>query len=240
MSKMKFAVVVFRGSNCDRDTYLVIRDILGQPVEYVYWDQTSLAGADCVILSGGFADGDYLRAGAIATDSPIMDPIREHARLGKLVLGICNGFQILCQSKLLPGSHLWNDVVRFRCMPTRLRVETTSTPFTRGCSVGDTLSIPIAHNEGRYYVDQATLAKMEENQQIVFRYVDENGEPIPASNPNGSVSNIAAVCNPERNVTGIMPHPERVSEALLCTNSTDGLVIWNSILKEVVKNGAVN
>lgn len=226
---MKFGVIVFPGSNCDLDAYHLVRDVLGAPVEYIWHAERSVAGFDCLILPGGFSYGDYLRCGAIARFSPVMPAVVEFARRGGLVLGICNGFQILTEAGLLPGALYSNTSLQFRCRDTILRVENNDTPFTRGLPPGQLLSIPIAHGEGNYYVDPVTLEQMEAMGQIVFRYADREGRITPDANPNGSVGNIAGVCNENRNVLGMMPHPERAGEALL--GSTDGLLIFKSILE---------
>ncbi len=217
---MRFAVCVFPGSNCDYDTYYVIRDILNQEVSFVPYTQRSLEGFDCVVLPGGFSFGDYLRAGVLASKTPLGHAIVDFAQKGGLVLGICNGFQILTELKLLPGALLKNESMRFVCKDVQLRVENNTIPFTRRFEKGEIIGLPIAHGEGRYYVDQETLALMQERGQIVLRYYGEN--------PNGSVDNIAGVCNKEGNVFGLMPHPERACEDLL--GNHDGLLLWNSLL----------
>jgi phosphoribosylformylglycinamidine synthase len=225
---MKFGVVVFPGSNCDLDAYHLVKDVLGQPVEYVWHREESVAGFDCIVLPGGFSYGDYLRSGAIARFSPVMKSVVEFARSGGLVLGICNGFQVLVEAGLLPGALYRNTVLQFRCQFTHLAVENTDTPFTGAVEPGRILKIPVAHGEGNYCVDPETLRTMEQNGQIVFRYVTAEGEATPDANPNGSLYNIAGVCNQEKNVLGMMPHPERAGERIL--GSEDGLVIFESLL----------
>jgi phosphoribosylformylglycinamidine synthase len=233
---MKFAVIVFPGSNCEADTYHVIKDVLGLPVEYI-WHATAgrraLDRFDCVVLPGGFAYGDYLRVGAIAAISPIMEAVAEHAEQGKLVLGICNGFQILLETQLLPGAILRNDSLQFRAQWVHLRVENDQTPFTRRYERGQVLRLPIAHGDGNYFAEPATLAEIEAHGQVIFRYCDAAGNVTHAANPNGSVHNIAGIRNRRGNVLGLMPHPERASEALL--GGTDGLGLWHSIASALVE-----
>lgn len=225
---MKFAICVFPGSNCDYDVYYVIKDILGQSAEFVYYTQKNLEGYDCVVLPGGFSFGDYLRAGALASKTPLAYAVQDFAQKGGLVLGICNGFQILTELHLLPGALLKNENLRFVCRDVCLRVENTQIPFTRKIEKGEVLNIPIAHGEGRYYVPEDLLKQMEDRNQIVLRYCDHEGNITPSSNPNGSVGNIAGVCNKEGNVLGLMPHPERASEDLF--GSHDGLLFWHSLI----------
>jgi phosphoribosylformylglycinamidine synthase len=225
---MTFAIVVFPGSNCDHDAYHAVKHVLGQDAQFVWHKETSLGGADVVILPGGFSHGDYLRTGAIARFSPIMDAVRAFAAQGGPVLGICNGFQILLEAGLLPGAILRNVGLKFRCEHVHLRVEATDTPFTLRCTRGEVLRIPIAHGEGNYYADAQTLASLEANRQVVFRYSTADGEIDPAANPNGSAHAIAGICNPARNVLGLMPHPERACEPAL--GSADGLVIFESVV----------
>jgi len=226
---MKFGVVVFPGSNCDDDAFHVVEKVLGQPVEFIWHQSMNLAGLDAVILPGGFAFGDYLRTGAIAKFSPVMRAVERFAHSGGLVLGICNGFQILLESGLLPGAMLRNAGLRFRCMPVHIRVETTETPFTCAAHPGQVLQVPIAHNEGNYYCTAKVLADLEKHSQVVFRYTETDGTGDAAANPNGSLANIAGICNRERNVLGLMPHPERASEAELGSN--DGLTIFRSMVQ---------
>ena len=226
---MKFGVVILPGSNCDHDALHVAREVLGVDAEILWHKDTGLKGSDCVILPGGFAYGDYLRAGALAKFAPIMEPIRRHAAAGGLVLGICNGFQVLTEVGLLPGALMRNRHLRFICRDVHVRTETSSTPFTSTLNQGQVLKLPIAHGEGNYIADQATLDSLESNGQVVFRYCDSQGRTSDEANPNGSARNIAGICNRERNVLGLMPHPERCSEPIL--GNTDGLQIFESILK---------
>ncbi|CEP67594.1 Glutamine amidotransferase [Moorella glycerini] len=225
---MKFGVIVFPGSNCDQDVYYVLGAVLGQPVDYLWHGDTDVAGYDCLVLPGGFSYGDYLRAGAIARFAPIMPAVIDFARSGGLVLGICNGFQILLEAGLLPGAMRRNDCLQFRCQWTYLRVENNATPFTNRFREGQVIRIPIAHGEGNYYADAATLAELEANRQIIFRYCTPDGEVTPAANPNGSVGNIAGIINREGNILGMMPHPERCAESLL--GGTDGRELFASIV----------
>ncbi|MFN3813822.1 MAG: phosphoribosylformylglycinamidine synthase I [Aquificaceae bacterium] len=225
---MKFGVCVFPGSNCDYDVYYVIRDVLGQDVELLHYKQTDIKGFDCVILPGGFSFGDYLRAGALASKTPLAYAIQDFAGKGGLVFGICNGFQILTELHLLPGALLRNDNLRFVCKDVHVKVESNKSMFTRKIEKDEILTIPIAHEEGRYYVPQEALREMEDKGQIVLRYCDEEGNITEDANPNGSVSNIAGVCNKEGNVFGMMPHPERASEDIL--DSHDGLLLWYSLI----------
>ncbi len=228
---MKFGVVVFPGSNCDHDTYHAVGSVLRQPVELLWHDSSNLAGCDAIILPGGFAFGDYLRTGAIARFSPIMRAVERFANSGGLVIGICNGFQILLEAGLLPGAMLRNRQLRFLCRYVHLRVETTRTPFTSAARRGQILKIPIAHMDGSYFCDQNTLADLQQNDQIVLRYTTPAGELNEAANPNGSLAAIAAICNRQRNVFGMMPHPERAMEASL--GSSDGLVIFHSMINSL-------
>ena len=224
---MKFGVVVFPGSNCDHDTYHVLSKVIGQPVDFIWHRQSTLNGSDAVILPGGFSYGDYLRTGAIARFSPVMGAVKEFAARGGLVMGICNGFQILCEAGLLPGALLRNANLKFICGHVNMRVEATDTPFTSRCQRGQVLSVPIAHGDGNYYCDAATLAELQSENRIIFRYADEKGGLAEGANPNGSLDNIAGICNRERNVLGLMPHPERASEMLLA--SQDGRIIFYSL-----------
>jgi phosphoribosylformylglycinamidine synthase I len=224
---MKFGVVVFPGSNCDHDAYHVISKHVGQPVDFIWHKQTDLSGFDAVIVPGGFSYGDYLRAGALARFSPVMESVKQFAAEGKFVLGICNGFQILCESGLLPGVLRRNAGLHFVCRHVNLRLENQKTPFTTEVNGNKTLSIPIAHAEGNYTCDDDTYNMLEENGQIVFRYCNEDGELSDEANPNGSRSNIAGICNLERNVLGMMPHPERACEEMLGSN--DGRDIFRSL-----------
>lgn len=228
---MKFGVIVFPGSNCDHDAYHALKHVLGQPASFLWHRDADLSGVDAVIVPGGFSYGDYLRCGAIARFSPIMDSVGEFAEKGGLVLGICNGFQILQEAQLLPGVLLRNSGLKFVCRHVHLRTEKVGTPFTSLCTQGQLLRIPIAHNEGNFFVEPEKLEELKRNNQIVFRYVDENGEPTPEANPNGSIDNIAGVINRRGNVLGMMPHPERAVEDLL--DSHDGLIIFQSMLESL-------
>jgi phosphoribosylformylglycinamidine synthase I len=230
---MKFAIVVLPGSNCDHDALHVTKDILGEEAELLWHKETELHGADCVIVPGGFAYGDYLRAGALAKFAPVMEPIRRHAADGGLVLGICNGFQVLTEAGLLPGALMRNEHLRFVSRDVWLRTEQTDTPFTSALARGQVLRVPIAHGEGNYFADDAMLDELEANGQVVFRYCDAEGRVTREANPNGSARNIAGICNRGRNVMGLMPHPERCSEALL--GNTDGLAIFKSIVASMAK-----
>jgi phosphoribosylformylglycinamidine synthase len=226
---MKFAVIVFPGSNCDQDAYYAATHVLGQTAELVWHKDTDLKGADVVVLPGGFAHGDYLRTGAMARFSPIMREVKAFAENGGPVLGICNGFQILLESGLLPGAMLRNRGLKYRCEHVHVRVEQTDTPFTCGAQVGQVLRIPIGHGEGNYYAPPDVLERIEANRQVVLRYSTPDGRIDDAANPNGSVHAIAGICNERRNVVGMMPHPERACEPQL--GSVDGLVILESIVK---------
>ena len=233
---MKFGVIVFPGSNCDHDAYHVVSKHVGQPVDFVWHQETDLSSFDAVIVPGGFSYGDYLRAGALARFSPVMESVRNFASDGKFVFGICNGFQILCESGLLPGALRRNAGLHFVCKHVNLKVENQNTPFTMAVESGRVLSIPIAHAEGNYTCDDETYNTLEENGQIVFRYADGHGEIVDAANPNGSRSNIAGICNQDRNVLGMMPHPERACEELLGSN--DGRDIFRSLTNAIeLKNG---
>jgi phosphoribosylformylglycinamidine synthase I len=224
---MKFGVIVFPGSNCDHDAYHVISKHVGQPVDFIWHRETNLDDYDAVILPGGFSYGDYLRAGALASFSPVMNAVREFAARGRLVLGICNGFQILCETGLLPGALIRNRDLHYICDHIHVRVETTETPFTNQLKGGRVLRIPIAHAEGNYVCDDATFDELEREDRIVFRYCDERGQVTDASNPNGSRDSIAGICNRGRNVLGLMPHPERACEDIL--GSSDGRDIFRSL-----------
>jgi len=233
---MKFGVVVFPGSNCDHDTYHVVSKVIGQPVDFIWHKEEQVDRFDAIILPGGFSYGDYLRSGAIARFSPVMRSIRQFAQEGGLVMGICNGFQILCEAGLLPGALLRNRDLKFICEHVNIRVERTDTPFTTACQTGQVLSIPIAHGEGNYFCDQRTLDELEGEGRVIFRYCDASGRVTDEANPNGSLNNIAGICNRERNVMGLMPHPERASESLL--GSSDGREIFLSMadsLREMIK-----
>lgn len=225
---MRFGIVMLPGSNCDHDALHVTHDVLGEDVEMLWHKDTTLKGADCVIIPGGFAYGDYLRAGALAKFAPIMEPIRRHAASGGLVFGICNGFQVLTEAGLLPGALMRNQNLRFLSREVVVRTEENDTPFTSGLTSGQRLRLPIAHGEGNYFADEATLDELERNHQVIFRYCDDEGRLTGESNPNGSSRSIAGICNRDRNVLGMMPHPERCSEALL--GNVDGLGIFQSIV----------
>jgi phosphoribosylformylglycinamidine synthase I len=234
---MKFGVVVFPGSNCDHDAYYALGQVLHQPVEFLWHQSEQISCFDAIILPGGFSYGDYLRTGAIARFSPVMRAVEKFAHAGGLVLGICNGFQILCEAGLLPGVLQRNAGQRFVCRQVHIRVETTDTPFTAAAKSGQVLRIPIAHGEGNYFCDAATLAELESNHQIVFRYTTRDGSEEAAANPNGSLANIAGICNRERNVMGLMPHPERAVEAAI--GSDDGLVVFRSLIESLMRQAAV-
>jgi phosphoribosylformylglycinamidine synthase I len=229
---MKFGVVVFPGSNCDHDAFYAISSILKKPVEFIWHQSQDLANCDAIILPGGFAYGDYLRTGAIARFSPVMKSVEKFAKSGGMVLGICNGFQILLEAGLLPGAMMRNSGLRYICRHVFIRVEQTDTPFTNAALRGQVLKIPIAHNDGNYNAHEATLADLEENRQILFRYTTPDGANDAVGNPNGSLHNIAGICNRERNVAGLMPHPERAVESAL--DSADGLVIFKSLVESLV------
>src|SRR5258708_71895 len=233
---MKFGVVVFPGSNCDHDASYAIGNFLKNPFKFICHQSQDLPNCHAIILPCGFAFGDYLRTGAIARFSPVMKSVEKFAKSGGMVLGICNGFQILCEAGLLPGAMMRNSGLRYICRHVHIRVEQTDTPFTNAARPGQILKIPIAHNDGNYTCDEATLAQLEKNHQIVFRYTTPDGTNDTAGNPNGSLHHIAGVCNRERNVAGLMPHPERAVESAL--GSSDGLVILRSMVEALV--GAAN
>ncbi|MDW8344392.1 MAG: phosphoribosylformylglycinamidine synthase subunit PurQ [Verrucomicrobiae bacterium] len=216
---MRFGILQFPGSNCDQDAYHVLANVLGQPTRYIWHKESSLGDVDCVILPGGFSYGDYLRTGAIARFSPAMHAVRAFAKAGGLVLGICNGFQILCEAHLLPGALIRNRGLKFVCDWVTLRVDSTNSPFTNACRRGQLLRIPVAHGEGCYVAEPDVLERLRREDRVLLRYVD---------NPNGSLDDIAGICNEARNVFGLMPHPERASETIL--GSTDGRLIFESLL----------
>lgn len=230
---MKFGVVVFPGSNCDHDMIYVLKKKLGQQVVALWHKETDLQACDMVVLPGGFSYGDYLRSGAIARFSPIMSSVIDHARNGGHVLGICNGFQILCEAHLLPGVLLHNPTHRFICRNTYIRSETRESLVTAVTRPGEPLKIPIAHGEGRFHASAEVIQSLNANDQILFRYCDESGRVTPEANPNGSLENIAGICNEERNVFGMMPHPERAADAEL--NNTDGIQIFQGVIDALVK-----
>lgn len=219
----KFGVLVFPGSNCDRDVAYVTRDILKQPTRMVWHQDTDISDLDVIIIPGGFSYGDYLRCGAIARFSPVMQQVVEHAQKGKFVIGICNGFQVLTEAGLLPGALVRNQDLHFVCDRSPLKVERTDLPWTQAYTKGEIITLPIAHGEGRYHADDVTLAEIEDNNQVVFRYEGEN--------PNGSLNNIAGICNRTGNVLGMMPHPERASDAML--GGSDGLKLFSGLLEQV-------
>jgi phosphoribosylformylglycinamidine synthase I len=224
---VKFGVIVFPGSNCDHDAYHVISKHVGQPVDFIWHRDTDLSSYDAVIIPGGFSYGDYLRAGALARFSPVMTSVQKFAAQGRFVLGVCNGFQILCEAGLLPGALIRNRDLHFICDHVHVRVESPETPFTNELPRGRVLHIPIAHAEGNYVCDDATLGELKREDRVIFRYCDERGEATDAANPNGSRDNIAGICNRARNVLGLMPHPERACEDLL--GSSDGRDIFRSL-----------
>ncbi len=233
---MNFGVVIFPGTWSDCDFHFVIGEVLRQPVRYIWHRDRNLTDIDCVILPGGFAYGDYLRAGAIAGRSPVLEALPDFVARGGLVLGSCNGFQILCEAKLLPGALMRNDCLQYRCQSTYLLVENTETPFTRAIRPGQVLKMPISHGEGRYFADPDTLRKLKDNGQIVFRYCTENGTVTRGANPNGSIANIAGVVNETGTVLGLMPHPERAAESAM--GGTDGTLIFHSLLGSLVEDGS--
>jgi phosphoribosylformylglycinamidine synthase subunit PurQ / glutaminase len=228
---VKFGIVVFPGTNCDLDTEHVLTRVMGCEASFVWHGDRVLGAYDCLVLPGGFAHGDYLRAGAVARFSPVMDAVMAFAQAGKPVLGICNGFQVLVESGLLPGAMMRNAGLRFVCKWVNIRVETRETPFTSDCRPGEVLRLPIAHGEGNYYCDPATLAEMTGAGQVLFRYCDTEGAVTPGANPNGSLENIAGIANRAGNVVGLMPHPERASERLL--GSEDGRRIFQSMIRSL-------
>jgi phosphoribosylformylglycinamidine synthase len=229
---MKFGVVVFPGSNCDEDMVYVLQNILKQETVKLWHKNTNLEACDVIVLPGGFSYGDYLRSGAIARFSPIMSKIIEHANNGGIVIGICNGFQILCESGLLPGALLHNNSRKFICKNVFIKAQSSDAALTQFIPKNKPLKIPIAHGEGKYFADEATLKQLNENQQILFRYCDETGNITDEANPNGTLENIAGVCNANKNVFGMMPHPERASDKEL--SNEDGILLFDSLLKSFV------
>jgi len=227
----KFGVVIFPGSNCDQDMICVLQDIMGQKVEKLWHKEADLKGCDFIVLPGGFSYGDYLRSGAIARFSPIMDQVIQHANKGGYVLGICNGFQVLCESGLLPGALLHNNNQKFICSNIHLKTITTDSKITAQLNPAQPLKIPIAHGEGRYFCDEESLTSLKKGDQILFKYCDENGTISDDTNPNGSIDNIAGVCNANKNVFGMMPHPERAADTSL--GNCDGKLLFESILELV-------
>ena len=235
---MNFAVLQFPASNCDQDAVHALRNVLGHPARYVWHKETSLGDADAVIVPGGFSYGDYLRCGAIARFSPVMQAVRQFADNGGLVLGICNGFQVLTEAGLLPGALVRNRDLQFHCEHIFLKTVATSSPFTNRIPANKLLKIPIAHGEGCYFADEETIAKLQTNNQILWQYCDANGEVTDAANPNGSLQNIAGVCNERRNIAGLMPHPERACEPVL--GSDDGKLILESVIAALEGKAVAN
>jgi phosphoribosylformylglycinamidine synthase I len=230
--RMQASVVVFPGSNCDRDVKVAIEKITGAKVSMIWHADAAVPQTDLIVLPGGFAYGDYLRTGAMAAHSPIMRDVVAKAKAGTPVLGICNGFQVLCESGLLPGVLMRNASLKFVCRDVHIKVERTDTPFTKAYAQGEIIRIPVAHGDGNYFADAATLNALENEGRVVFRYVDREGEPTPASNPNGSQRNIAGICDERRRVVGLMPHPERLFEPLL--GGTDGRKMFESVFASLV------
>ena len=226
---MRFAVLVFPGTWSDRDCQWALSKVMGHQADLVWHREGDLSSYDCVVLPGGFSYGDYLRTGAIARFSPVMTAVARHVKQGKLVIGICNGFQILCEAHLLPGALMRNDSLQYRCEWVQLRIENADTAFTMACEPGQVLTMPISHGEGRYFADDATLAKLESGNRVVFRYCTPAGEVTSDANPNGSERNIAGIINERGNVLGMMPHPERACEALM--GGEDGLLLWQSVVE---------
>jgi phosphoribosylformylglycinamidine synthase len=230
---MKFGVIIFPGSNCDHDAYYAVSAIAKEPVTFLWHESTDLQGCDAVIVPGGFAYGDYMRTGAIAALAPVMKSVATFAKNDGLVLGICNGFQILCEAGLLPGALMRNAGLKYICKQVYLRTETTDTPFTTACKKNEVLTIPIGHMEGNYFCDDFTLAALKQQQRVVFRYSTPDGQITSAANPNGALDNIAGICSEGRNVCGMMPHPDRSSEAML--GSADGFKIFHSMIGSLVR-----
>jgi phosphoribosylformylglycinamidine synthase I len=229
---MKFGVIIFPGSNCDHDAYWTIQHVAKQPATFLWHESHDLENCDAIIVPGGFAFGDYLRTGAIAKFSPVMESVRKFAASGGLVLGICNGFQILCESGLLPGALMRNVGLKYVCKPVEVRVENVESAFTNVCTKREVLTIPIGHMEGNYFCDPATLEELQRDNRIVFRYASASGEITAAANPNGSLDNIAGICNAAGNVLGMMPHPERSAEPEL--GCTDGIKVFQSMVGALV------
>ena len=234
---MKFAIVVFPGSNCDHDAYHAAKHVLKHDAEFVWHKETSLRGADVTILPGGFSHGDYLRTGAIARFSPVMNAVKDFARRGGPVLGVCNGFQILLEAGLLPGAMLRNRDLKFHCEHVNVRLEQSDTPFTLGVTPGQVLRLPIAHGEGNYFAEPAVLDELEASGRVVFRYCDATGALTADANPNGAARNIAGICSEARNVVGLMPHPERACESVL--GSADGLILFESVVSALAGQGSL-
>ena len=229
----RFGVVLFPGSNCDHDALYALRENLGQSADFIWHESEDLSGFDAILLPGGFSYGDYLRAGAIARFSPVLGAVKRFAARGGLVAGVCNGFQILVESGLLPGALVRNRSLHFVCRTVNLRVENTESPFTQDCTPGQVLAVPIAHGEGCYHADEKTLSDLERDNRVLFRYVDQQGKATPEANPNGSISNIAGICNEGRNVLGMMPHPERAADPVM--GSTDGRLVFQSMISTLVR-----
>ena len=232
---MKFGVIIFPGSNCDHDAFWAVEQVMKQPVTFLWHESHDLENCDAIIVPGGFSYGDYLRTGAIAKFSPVMESVRKFADDGGLVIGICNGFQILCESGLLPGALTRNAGLKYVCKPVYVRVENSDTPFTNATRKGDVLCIPIGHMDGNYFCDDQTLAELRRDDRIIFRYSTPSGDMAPEANPNGSMDNIAGICSPGRNVLGMMPHPERASETVL--GCTDGVKIFESMVGAAIPAG---
>jgi phosphoribosylformylglycinamidine synthase subunit PurQ / glutaminase len=233
---MRFGVVIFPGTWSDCDFHHVIAEVLHQPVKYVWHRESNLSDLECVILPGGFSYGDYLRAGAVAGRSPVVEALPDFIARGGYVLGSCNGFQILCESRLLPGALIRNECLQYRCQSTYLLTENADTAFTKSARPGQVLKMPISHGEGKFYADAETLRRLRGQRQVVFRYCTEDGRIAREANPNGSLDNIAGIVNEEGTVLGLMPHPERCAESAL--GGTDGLVIFNSLLGSLVEDGS--
>ena len=231
---MKFGVIIFPGTWSERDCYYALHDVLGQEANYIWHKETRLSGYDCIVLPGGFSYGDYLRVGAIARFCPVMAAVEQFAHNGGLVIGICNGFQILCEAGLLPGVLMASSHLQYRCQSVNLRVENNYSSFSSKCKKGQVLKIPISHYEGNYYADETTLEELEADNQVVFRYSTPLGKITERANPNGSLHNIAGIVNKQGNVLGMMPHPERACEPLL--GSADGNLIWESIIEYLQRN----
>jgi phosphoribosylformylglycinamidine synthase len=228
---MKFGIVVFPGTWSDRDCYYSIHNICGQDAVYIWHKETDLSDCDCIVLPGGFSYGDYLRTGAIARFSPVMDSVADFSKKGRPVIGICNGFQVLCEAHLLPGVLRQNDHLQYRCQWTYLKTVNNTTPFTSKCKKGQVLKIPISHYEGRYYADESVIKELEDTGRVAFRYGTPSGEITKDANPNGALNNIAGIVNKQGNVLGMMPHPERSCEDIL--GSSDGNIIWESIIASI-------
>jgi len=229
---VKFGVIIFPGSNCDHDAYWAISEVAKQPVTFLWHDSDNLQGCDAIIVPGGFAYGDYLRTGAIAKFSPVMESVRQFANDGGLVFGICNGFQVLCEAGLLPGDLMRNSGLKYVCKAVHVRVESSNTPYTRQLTKGEVLEIPIGHMDGNYFCDEHTLAQLKIQDRIIFRYTDAAGRTTRENNPNGSIENIAGICSEGRNVLGMMPHPERAAAPEL--GMTDGAKIFHSLVAAMV------